>query len=176
LRGDHCSFQADPARLQQILLNIIGNAVEFTPEGGNIEIATTNPNGTQLTIMITDNGIGMLEDHDDTAQVMGNVLRQMGHEVEICSTVAAASEKVRDREFDVILSDIGLPDGTGIDFIRTAREICQTPAVAITGYGMAEDVEKCLRAGFDEHLTKPISIERLQKTLSGMSRKAASRN
>jgi CheY-like chemotaxis protein len=48
--------------------------------------------------------------------------------------------------------------------------------VAITGYGMAEDVEKCLRAGFDEHLTKPISIERLQKTLSGMSRKAASRN
>jgi CheY-like chemotaxis protein len=118
----------------------------------------------------------LLEDHEDTAQVMGNVLRQMGHEVEICSTVAAASEKVRDREFDVILSDIGLPDGTGIDFIRTAREICQTPAVAITGYGMAEDVEKCLRAGFDEHLTKPISIERLQKTLSGMSRKAASRN
>jgi CheY-like chemotaxis protein len=64
---------------------------------------------------------------------MGNILRRMGHEVEICSTVAAASEKVRDRQFDVILSDIGLPDRTGIDFIRTAREICQTPAVAITG-------------------------------------------
>lgn len=112
----------------------------------------------------------LLEDHEDTARVMGKVLVQMGHEVETSATVAAASEKLRERKFDVILSDIGLPDGTGIDFIR-AREICQTPAVALTGYRMAEDVEECLQAGFDEHLTKPVDIERLQKTLSKVSEK-----
>lgn len=102
---------------------------------------------------------------------MGKVLLQMGHEVETSATIAAASQKLRERKFDAILSDIGLPDGTGIDFIRAAREFCQTPAVALTGYGMAEDVEECLQTGFDEHLTKPVDIERLQKTLSKMSEK-----
>jgi PAS domain S-box-containing protein len=265
LEARHASLEADPARLQQILLNIIGNALKCTPNGGSIEIATENPTDTQLTITITDSGIGMsaevmtrlfrrfeqgdlapgrkdrglglglsiakslveahggtlradsrgpghgssfaisfpvfkgraggfaadgraqtpakerrnlrvllLEDHEDTAHVMGKVLVQMGHEVETSATVAAASEKLRQRKFDVILSDIGLPDGTGIDFIRAAREICQTPAVALTGYGMAEDVEECLQAGFDEHLTKPVDIERLQKTLSKISEKRLS--
>ncbi len=257
-------FEADPARLQQIFLNIIGNAVKFTPERGNIEIATANSHDKELTITIRDDGIGMseevmtrlfqrfeqgdpsaergyhglglglsiakalveahggtlhaeskgpghgstfvvrfavshapprvlagpgpalpihdgrgglrvllIEDHEDTAQVMQNVLRQMGHEVETCSTVATACQKLHDAQFDVLLSDIGLPDGTGIDFIKAAREICQTPAVALTGYGMAEDVERCLQAGFDEHLTKPIDFERLQNTLSRISAKRA---
>jgi CheY-like chemotaxis protein len=99
----------------------------------------------------------------------------MGYEVEPCSTVAAACQKLKEMKFDVILSDIGLPDGSGIDFIRAAREICQTPAVALTGYGMAEDIDRCLQAGFEEHLTKPIDIDRLQKALSSLlAKKAAS--
>jgi CheY-like chemotaxis protein len=113
----------------------------------------------------------LIEDHEDTAQVLQNVLRQMGHAVETCPTVAAACQKLHESQFDILLSDIGLPDGTGIDFIKAARQICQTPAVALTGYGMAEDVEKCLQAGFDEHLTKPIDVERLEKTLSRISPK-----
>ena len=264
LEAKNSYFEADPARLQQIFLNIIGNAVKFTPEAGNIEIASANPHKRELTVAIADDGIGMsdavmarlfqrfeqgdpspdrgyrglglglsitkalveahggtlhaeskgsgygstfvlrfavsdaparilaapgpalpihhgrgglrvllIEDHEDTAQVMQNVLRQMGHEVERCSTVATACQKLHDSQFDVLLSDIGLPDGTGIDFIKAAREICQTPAVALTGYGMAEDVERCLQAGFDEHLTKPIDIERLQNTLSRISAKSA---
>ncbi|HEY5780163.1 MAG TPA: CHASE3 domain-containing protein [Terrimicrobiaceae bacterium] len=262
LEADSAYFEADPARLQQIFLNIIGNAVKFTPDGGIIEIATANPRDTELSITVTDNGIGMsedvmarlfrrfeqgdlapdrkyrglglglsiakalaeahggtlraeskgpdrgstfvlsfplsdarsrdlaaaspvssprddrknlrvllIEDHEDTAQVMRNVLRQMGHEVETCATVATACQKLEEQEFDIILSDIGLPDGTGIEFIKVARKICQTPAVALTGYGMAEDVDRCLQAGFDEHLTKPIDIERLQITLSKISGK-----
>ncbi len=264
LEAKSSHVEADPARLQQILLNIIGNAVKFTSAGGSIAIATANPHKTDLTISVRDDGAGMsdevmarlfqrfeqgdfasdrkqrglglglsiakalveahggalhaeskgpgqgstfvvslptsdspvrtvadadseastrdertglrlllIEDHEDTAQVMQNVLRQMGHQVETCATVATACEKLKQSEFDILLSDIGLPDGTGIDFIKAARQICQTPAVALTGYGMAEDVERCLQAGFDEHLTKPIDIERLQKTLAAVSTKRA---
>ena len=62
LEADSAYFEADPARLQQIFLNIIGNAVKFTPDGGIIEIATANPRDTELSITVTDNGIGMSED------------------------------------------------------------------------------------------------------------------
>lgn len=60
------------------------------------------------------------------------------------------------------MSDIGLPDGTGIDLITAARQVSDMPAIALTGYGMEEDVAKCLAAGFNGHLTKPISFQKLQ--------------
>lgn len=116
------------------------------------------PAGRKLWILL-------LEDHEDTAVVMESVLRSMGHEVVTRPTVAEALHEVRKKSFDIILSDLGLPDGSGLDFIRTAREVTQVPAVALTGYGMAEDIEKCLAAGFTEHLTKPVDFERLEMTL-----------
>ncbi len=111
----------------------------------------------------------LLEDHPDTAQALGQVLRGMGHLVEIRGTVAGALEAAAAAAFDLILSDIGLPDGTGLDFIRKVREKSRTPAVALTGYGMAEDVESCLAAGFDGHLTKPVDFDKLRKTLERMA-------
>ena len=87
--------------------------------------------------------------------------------------MATACQKLREKKFDVIFSDIGLPDGSGFDFIKAARELCQTPAVALTGYAMAEDIDRCLQAGFEEHLTKPIDIDRLQKTLAKILAKRA---
>lgn len=51
------------------------------------------------------------------------------------------------------------------------RETLQIPAVALTGYGMSEDIKKCLAAGFDDHLTKPIDFQRLQKALQAVTRR-----
>jgi CheY-like chemotaxis protein len=74
---------------------------------------------------------------------------------------------LRGDNFDVLLSDIGLPDGTGIDLIRAVREeICKRmPAVALTGFGMEDDVRRTLQAGFNDHLTKPVNFARLEQTL-----------
>jgi PAS domain S-box-containing protein len=105
----------------------------------------------------------LVEDHDDTARVLGRLLERLGHRVRIADSVAAALTAA-EQPFDLLLSDIGLPDGTGNDLIRQLRErrSLQFPAVALTGFGMEEDVAKSREAGFTDHLTKPVNFQRLQ--------------
>ena len=105
----------------------------------------------------------LVEDHNDTARVMGRLLTGLGHEVETRDTVASATEVLEQQDFDLLLSDIGLPDGTGVDLIRQIRERNRKfPAVPLTGFGMEDDIARCKEAGFDEHLTKPVSFQKLQ--------------
>ena len=243
----------DPARVEQVLWNVLKNATKFTPENGSIRITTRNPELDKVAIAIRDSGIGMskatlvrvfepfeqgdmdvmrrfgglglgmaiskalvecqngtiaarsdgpgkgseftitlatadapviatasapspsarpsrdnrrlrillVEDHPDTADVLGRVLRSRGHEVKVCDSVAAAASAVQTGELDLLLSDIGLPDGTGLDLIRQIRLRHKIPAIALTGYGMDDDIARCKDAGFDGHLTKPVSFEKL---------------
>jgi CheY-like chemotaxis protein len=67
--------------------------------------------------------------------------------------------------FDLVLSDIGLPDGTGYDLMRELSRRYGLQGIALTGYGMDEDVEKSHAAGFRKHLTKPVNIETLEAAL-----------
>jgi len=87
-----------------------------------------------------------------------------------------ASSRAKDKFLATLSHELRTPltPVLAIDFVRAARAICQTPAVALTGYGMAEDVEKCLQAGFDEHLTKPIDIDRCRERFRGCRRKEPS--
>ena len=109
----------------------------------------------------------LVEDHADTARVMARLLRASGHEVLTAYTVADAVAAIGEREFDILLSDIGLPDGTGIDLIRQAREQhgVTIPAVALTGFGMEDDILKTREAGFVDHLTKPVNFARLEESI-----------
>lgn len=66
---------------------------------------------------------------------------------------------------DLLLCDLRLPDGTGIDLIRKVRETRQTPAIALTGFGMQEDVDRAQKAGFDAHLTKPVNLQKLEAAM-----------
>jgi PAS domain S-box-containing protein len=102
-----------------------------------------------------------VEDHQDTAEVMGAILRSQGYFVQTCATVSEATRLARENNFDLILSDVGLPDGTGIDLIRAIRLHSSVPAIALTGFGMDQDIAGFREAGFNVHLTKPVNLQRL---------------
>jgi hypothetical protein len=107
----------------------------------------------------------LVEDHDDTRRVLARLLTHFGHEVVIASTVAEAQERFKAEQFDAIVSDIGLPDGTGYEIISAAKSARQIKGVALTGYGMSEDVRRSKEAGFDFHLTKPVDVAELRTIL-----------
>jgi CheY-like chemotaxis protein len=108
----------------------------------------------------------MIEDHEDTAIVMAHMLEDMGHNVVSANSVASAVDVLTREKFDLIVSDIGLPDGNGVSLIHAVRSFCHAPAIALTGYGMREDVERCLNAGFNKHVTKPVTFETLQQIIA----------
>jgi CheY-like chemotaxis protein len=79
--------------------------------------------------------------------------------------VAGALDAARARRFDVVVSDLGLPDGTGYELMRQLRDGHSIPGIALSGYGMEEDVQKCYEAGFVEHLVKPVQVAKLLRAL-----------
>lgn len=116
----------------------------------------------------------MVEDHPDTAQVMAMLLRGMGHTVQVATTVSEAMEALEGSTFDIMVSDVGLPDGTGVDLIRQVRAIYgpEMPAIALTGFGMEEDIARTREAGFNEHLTKPVNTQKLERYIQMLTAKA----
>ena len=111
----------------------------------------------------------VVEDNHDAAEALTMLLELFGHRVAVASDGLTAIEAVQKNVFDIALVDIGLP---GIDGYEVARRIRMTPhaktlmLIALTGYGQDADKQLALSAGFDEHLTKPVKIERLQALLS----------
>ena len=249
-------MQADPARLQQIVWNLLKNAIKFTPRGGEIRVTVYQPVPGRIAVDVSDTGIGippqalkrifnafdqgeedaaqsrgglglglaiasslaqrhggtlsvrsdgqgkgttftltlddpasgtlhapteevlpvsaplvrpasilLVEDNIDTAEAMQFLLTEYGYEVEVAENVAAACRRVDARRYDVLVSDMGLPDGDGIDVLRRYAPQPDQIAVALTGYGMESDVRRCLDAGFAFHLTKPLDIDQLIRVL-----------
>ncbi|MEX3926693.1 response regulator [Paraburkholderia sp. BR10936] len=107
----------------------------------------------------------LIEDHEDTAEVMSQLMRAGGHEVAVAGSVAGALALTASMAFDLVVSDIGLPDGSGIDFIRAFRAQSTAPAVALTGFGTDDDVRRSVEAGFTAHLTKPVNFEQLERLI-----------
>jgi CheY-like chemotaxis protein len=93
-------------------------------------------------------------------------VEDMGHSTVKANSVASAVDILTREKFDLIISDIGLPDGNGVSLIHAVRAFCDAPAIALTGYGMREDVERCLNAGFNKHITKPVTFEVLAEGIA----------
>jgi PAS domain S-box-containing protein len=262
LTAEHHYLDTDAGRIQQILWNVIMNAVKFTESGGEVRIATRNDSGGNIVVSFVDTGIGMtpetvarifkpfeqgekmisrrsgglglglaissalteqlggelraesegpghgstftitfpytdatpaardrnskpggslagtqillVEDHDDSARALTQLLSKQGYVVQRARNVAGALQAVGETAFDILICDIGLPDGTGFQFIETVRKNSTTPAIALSGFGMEEDVQQSALSGFDAHLTKPVNFHKLEAAIHRLAARPSS--
>lgn len=256
---------ADPLRLEQVIWNLLNNAVKFTPAGGAVSIRVRAPEG-RVVLIVEDNGPGIepeflphvfemfrqadasssrphggmgiglalvrqlielhggtvsvtsksdqgakftlelpaardtqkqlseaggalvpgalfqlrilvVDDSSDTVEMLCKLFEMEGAEVVTASGALEALEIARDRDFDVILSDISMPRMDGFEFVRRLREIekqQEVPVIALTGFGRAEDRDRARAEGFFSHVTKPIDVNSLVETLSKLPTKGQS--
>ena len=118
--------------------------------------------------VLTHRRVLLVDDHYDTCIGMKRMLERHGYEITVAHTAEQAVEKVRTEEFDLLISDIGLPDRSGYDLMREVRLNNDLPGIALSGFGSEQDVNQAREAGFAEHLTKPVSFERLEKTIQSL--------
>lgn len=104
----------------------------------------------------------LVEDHVDTAEAMAELLRVVGHRVTVAGSVGealqAAERAQAEGALDLVLSDLGLPDGHGADLMLELKSRYGLPGVAVSGYGTESDVRRSLASGFSAHLIKPIDV------------------
>ena len=253
LRAGAHHVSADTAKFQQIIWNLLKNAIKFTNENGEIAISSTNQSPQVLAISVRDTGIGMepeimerifnpfeqgdqslhrrfgglglgltiskslaeaqggtlvarseghdlgstfiltmntvpppqrhaiepdiapvearglrillVDDHQDTCTALERLLVRRGHLVAAAHNVRSAMEAAANNQFDLLISDIALPDGTGTELMRFIRAMRPVRGIAISGFGMNGDIEKSLSAGFSEHLVKPLKLEKLEAAI-----------
>ena len=106
----------------------------------------------------------LVEDHEDTNRSLTNLLRRRGYQVQSALTFQSALEISGKEKFDVLISDLGLPDGNGIDLIQ---KLASKPplVIALTGFGMEQDIRRSREAGFQHHLVKPIDLNKLDSLI-----------
>ena len=115
----------------------------------------------------------LVEDHADSANVLAMLLRAEGHAVKIANCVVAATRLAAEQPFDLLLCDLGLPDGSGLDLMRQLKSRYRIKGIALTGSAMDEDVAACREAGFDAHVSKPCAPAKLNFALEGLARTRA---
>jgi len=252
LRGGAHHISGDAAKYQQIVWNLLKNAIKFTADSGEITISSSNPEPQLLAIAVHDTGIGiepeimnrifdpfeqgerafqrrygglglglaiskslaqahggtliarsegrdrgstfiltmktvpapprivrltspvaesrplrilLVDDHQDTCIALERLLVRRGHLVAAAHNVRSAMEAAARNSFDLLISDIALPDGTGTELMTYLRAISGIPGIAISGFGMNGDIEKSIDAGFAEHLVKPVKMENLEAAI-----------
>jgi CheY-like chemotaxis protein len=111
----------------------------------------------------------LVEDHGETRTTLSRLLAHFGYEIAVAESTQSAKEIVDAEPFDVVVSDIGLPDGTGYEVITHAKKKQPVKGVALTGLVENEDIERGKEAGFDFHLTKPVDFAELRTVLGQLA-------
>jgi signal transduction histidine kinase len=123
--------------------------------------ASATPRSHPISVLLVD-------DHWDTVESLRLLLTREGYQAHIATTVAQALEVGQTHEFDLLISDIGLPDGSGTDLLARLKGITKRPIVgiALSGFGMEDDLRRSQQAGFAEHLTKPVDFAVLHEAIT----------
>jgi signal transduction histidine kinase len=151
------------------LSHVATAAVEIEPAERRKSETVRAPDGMHTHLLL-------VEDHPDTAHVMARMLRRAGFHVTAASTMAQAvaeteaarktvDDSGRTRPVRLVISDLGLPDGSGCDLMRQLRSEYRLRGIALSGFGMEEDVKQAEEAGFSRHLTKPVDFDLLLSTI-----------
>jgi PAS domain S-box-containing protein len=264
LAAEESWIEADAARLQQILWNLVQNAMKFTPAGKRITVRSRNLE-RRLCLEVLDEGMGidaallpklfepfeqgnpqvtrrfgglglglaisrelvllqhgeiaaeslgpgrgstfrvefpllatarvapqhgeagevgkadagpalrvlLVEDHEDTLTVVRLMLEKRGHEVLGATNGEEAMRIAGARDFDLLISDIGLPDTSGLTLLEHLRRRHPVKAIAMSGFGSELDIKRSREAGFAEHLTKPVSFVDLERAIGHLFEKRA---
>jgi nitrogen-specific signal transduction histidine kinase/CheY-like chemotaxis protein len=162
-RGSISAHSAGPGLGAKFVVRL--NAMETSMLEGPVFFLESEP-GLARHIRIL-----FVEDHKDTARVLGRILENAGYDVSHAESLAKARELTARRRFDLVISDLGLPDGNGSDLMRSLRDMQGPPGIALSGFGTAADVAASKAAGFSEHLTKPVDWERLKTAIERLTPK-----
>ena len=168
--------------ISKAIIEVHGGSIKADndPEGGAVFTITLpvrhSGDGLETTVCdalreIVPLRILLVEDHDQTRAVLANLLTREGHLVEAVGSCADALKAARNQRvtepFQMLISDLGLPDGNGFDLARALKaENSGLKAIALSGYGTDDDIQKSVEAGFSKHLTKPVNFQDLRRVLS----------
>lgn len=140
-------------------------------ETASLSTGGASPDTVDLDVLSRTNFL-VLDDSEDAIAMMEELLRISGANVTTATSGAEALRLARDNEFDVILSDISMPEMDGFEFLRRLRQINgrqHVPVIAITGFGRTDDIERAHDAGFYSHLTKPLNLQALADVLQRLT-------
>jgi PAS domain S-box-containing protein len=107
----------------------------------------------------------LVEDNPQTLAAMSRLLKSVGHRVHTATTIDSALRTIEDHPVDLMVCDIGLPDGSGWELLRRASAIRTVPAIALSGFGSDDDIDRSRRTGFAAHLVKPVTPQKLHDAI-----------
>ena len=143
--------------LQSVAAPAHADGVDITAPSG-VEPTKSRPEAQSTRLLVVD-------DHQDTCIGLRMILERRGYRVTIANSADEAIERAAEQDFDLLISDIGLPDRSGYELMQELRAMKGLRGIALSGFGMENDVSRAHAAGFSEHLTKPINFERLEQAI-----------
>jgi signal transduction histidine kinase/CheY-like chemotaxis protein len=144
----------------------------LTLKTARLEEASARPAAVSAPTPRASLRILLVDDHPDTCAALEKLLTLRGHTVTAAHNMQAALAAASRASFDLLISDVGLPDGNGMELLGHLREKHSIRGIAISGFGMDADIGKSIEAGFSEHLVKPVKLEKLEAAIARVTASA----